>query len=137
MASLSCGMEMIPREIARVLILVFFAVLFLQSGLDKIFDFDGNRAYIKSVFEKTLPARIVSILFVVLLVLEVTTGVACALGAAGAFFSQPALGKWAMVLAAVCLIQLFAGLRIAHDYQGAAAIVPYFLAAVLGILLHA
>lgn len=130
-------MELIPREIARVLILVFFAVLFLQSGLDKIFDFDGNRAYIKSVFEKTLPGPLISVLFVFLLLLEVTTGLACALGAAGAFFSQPAVGKWAMVLAAVCLIQLFAGLRIAHDYQGAAALVPYFLAAIAGILLHA
>lgn len=130
-------MELIPREIARVLILVFFAVLFLQSGLDKIFDFDGNRAYIRGVFEKTLPGGLVSVLFVFLLVLEVTTGLACALGAAGAFFSQPAVGKWAMVLAALCLIQLFAGLRIAHDYQGAAALVPYFLAAIAGILLHA
>lgn len=130
-------MELIPREIARVLILVFFAVLFLQSGLDKIFDFDGNRAYIKSVFEKTLPGPLISGLFVFLLLLEVTTGLACALGAAGTFFSQPAVGKWAMVLAAVCLIQLFAGLRIAHDYQGAAALVPYFLAAIAGILLHA
>ena len=61
--------------VLQCLMLLFPAVIFLQSGLDKVFKFEGNKAYIISVFEKTFLNSISGILFYLLLLLEVACGI--------------------------------------------------------------
>src|SRR4029077_15488335 len=56
----------------------FFAVLFLQSGFDKVFDRKGNLEYMTSHFAKSPLRNIVPMLLGVMNVLEVGTGFGCA-----------------------------------------------------------
>ncbi len=123
---------------ARLSITLFMAILFLQSGLDKVFNFKGNKGYIQSVFEKTFLSKFSSLLFLSITVLEIATGLLALAGSAQMFLHQVEdLALFSLLLSAVSLLSLFAGQRIAKDYGGAAGIVPYFIVAILGLYLFA
>ncbi len=113
---------------------LFFAFLFLQSGLDKLMDRKGNRTYIDGYFAKT-PLRAVSAqLFIALTVLEVAAGVVSGLGFLQILFAQQSvLALWGALLSLAAFLGLFLGQRLAKDYAAAAAMVPYFLAGILGV----
>lgn len=114
----------------------FLSVLFLQSGLDKVFDWSGNKAYITGYLEKT-PFRPVSgFLFLVITLLEVAAGIVSAAGVLSAVLLQsPVLGLVGALLATASILSLFLGQRLAKDYASAAAMVPYFLVTVLALVL--
>lgn len=120
---------------AKVLIGVFFSILFLQSGLDKVFNFNGNRSYIASVFEKTFLKDISFLLFIAIMMLETAAGLLSAVGTVYLFAGNDILLLWGLKLSALSLLCLFLGQRIAKDYAGAAGLVSYFLLAVFGISL--
>ncbi len=46
-------MENIINNITEILLLAFLIITFLQSGLDKIFDWKGNVSWLKEHFSKT------------------------------------------------------------------------------------
>lgn len=122
---------------AQLLASAFFAVLFLQSGLDKVLDWQGNKAYIASVFEKTPLRPLSTLLLFAITVLEVLTGVVSAAGCLTLLVTGTALVALAgAMLAGVSLLSLFFGQRIAKDYAGAAGLVPYMLFAVGSVLLQ-
>lgn len=114
----------------------FLAVLFLQSGLDKVFDWSGNKAYISGYLEKT-PFRPVSgFLFLVITLLEVAAGIVSAAGVLSVVLLQsPLLGLVGALLATASILSLFLGQRLAKDYASAAAMVPYFLVTVVALVL--
>lgn len=121
---------------ARLSILIFITILFLQSGLDKVFNFSGNKSYIKSVFEKTFLSSIDGLLFVSITILEVVTGIVALTGSIQMCFNQKEeLALIALLLSSASLLSLFAGQRISKDYGGASAIVPYFIVIILGLYL--
>jgi hypothetical protein len=66
-----------------------------------------------------------------LVTVTVTETIAGALAAAGAvqlvMHQQHALALWAARLATLNVVMLFFGQRLAKDYAGAAALVPYFI----------
>jgi uncharacterized membrane protein YphA (DoxX/SURF4 family) len=114
----------------------FLAVLFLQSGLDKVFDWSGNKAYIGSYLAKTPFRRVSGLLFFVITVLEVLAGIVSAAGVLSTVLLQsPVLGFVGALLSASSLLSLFLGQRLAKDYAAAAAMVPYYLATVGAVLL--
>lgn len=118
----------------QIAIAVFTAALFLQSGLDKLIDFQGNKQYIDSVFAKTFLNRYSMWLFILILIMELATGLHAA---AGTFFiifnGDKTLAQIAVGLGTSTLLMLFTGQRIAKDYAGAAGIVPYFLVMLAGL----
>ncbi|MEK0420530.1 MAG: hypothetical protein RLZZ161_381 [Bacteroidota bacterium] len=117
---------------------MFPAVIFLQAGLDKLFNMKSNAQYIQSVFEKTVLSSQASLLFVVLVILELASGLNAMAGAVLLYISGDAsLGYVAMVLSCITLLCLLAGQRIAKDYAGAAGIVPYLVVSFLGLYLFA
>ena len=122
----------------QLLVSAFVAVLFLQSGLDKVFDRAGNRAYLDEHFAKSPLARTVGPMFLTVTILEVTAGV---LSGAGflhlLFFRSSALAFYGALIAAANLVALFFGQRVSKDYAGAAALVPYFLLALVAIVVLA
>ncbi|WP_337042563.1 DoxX family protein [Emticicia sp. 17c] len=123
-------------KLIQVAISLFAGVLFLQSGFDKVFDFGGNKSYIQSVFAKTFLSGVSSILFVVILILEVSAGILSFLG--GVYYFVEGQADFAILgleLAALSILCLFTGQRIAKDYAGAASLVSYFLLMVFGIYL--
>jgi uncharacterized membrane protein YphA (DoxX/SURF4 family) len=124
--------------ILRLLVSAILAVLFLQSGLDKVIDRRGNRAYLDGVFAKSPLAGTVGPMFFVVTVLEVAAGALSALGLLMLLAIQDAtVAFYGAVIAAANLVALFFGQRMAKDYAGAAALVPYFLLALTAIFILA
>ena len=118
--------------ILKILVLMFPAVVFLQAGLDKLFNMKSNAQYIQSVFAKTALSSVSVLLFVLLVILELAAGLHAVAGAIMLYISGDAmLGFLGRVISTITLLGLLAGQRIAGDYAGAAGIVPY-LAVVLG-----
>jgi hypothetical protein len=124
--------------IMQVLVSAILAVLFLQSGLDKVIDRQGNRAYLDEHFAKSPLAGTVGPMFFVVTILEVAAGTLSATGCLIVLLTRNAtVAFFGAVIAAINLIALFFGQRVSKDYAGAAALVPYFLLAITAIYLLA
>jgi len=116
----------------------FLAILFLQSGIDKIIDLPGNLEWLKGHFAKSPLARLVPLLLTAIMLLEVAAGALSGIGCLILVFSrETTLAFYGAVLSAVALIALFFGQRMAKDYAGAAVLVPYFLVTLATIYLLA
>lgn len=104
------------------------AILFIQSGLDKVLDWKGNLDWLTGHFSKSFVRGMVPLMLVTITILELLSG---ALSAAGiAYFlvyGSTAIIFVAASLGALTIIALFFGQRIAKDYAGAAILVPYFI----------
>ena len=122
--------------VLQVLAALFLAILFLQSGIDKMTDRKGNLEWLTGHFAKSPLARMVPLLVTVITALELGAG---ALSAAGVVqivaLHSATLAFWGAVLAGVSIVCLFFGQRVAKDYAGAAGLVPYFLTALAAIWL--
>lgn len=107
---------------------LFTAILFIQSGLDKVFDWKGNLEFLTAHFSKTFVAGTVPIMFATITVIEIATGAVAAGGFVKCLLTGDATYIFAAsVLGSATLTALFFGQRIAKDYPGAAVLVPYFL----------
>jgi hypothetical protein len=127
-----------PIVSAQFLTLVLLAILFLQSGVDKILDFKGNLAWLKGHFAKSPLAGQVMPMLVVITLTETAAGALAAFGAVMlALDGSKSLGLHAAQLCALNIVMLFFGQRLAKDYAGAAALVPYFILSVGAIVLMA
>jgi uncharacterized membrane protein YphA (DoxX/SURF4 family) len=121
-------------DLIGLLIALFLAIVFLQSGLDKLFDWKGNLAYLGQLFAKSPLAGPVAPLLAVVTLAEVSAGALSALGAIGiVFFQSTLLAAWGALISALALLMVLFGQRMAKAYGDAAVIAPYFLVACLGI----
>ena len=124
--------------ILQILISAFLAILFLQSGIDKIVDRAGNRAYLDQHFAKSPLAGTVAPMFAVVTLLEVAAGALSGVGCALLILTQDSTVAYlGAIVGGINLTALFFGQRVAKDYAGAAALVPYFLLALSAIYLLA
>ena len=122
----------------QILASAFLAILFLQSGIDKIIDHRGNLEWLKGHFAKSQLAGAVPVLLTAITILEVAAGVLSALGCIILIVSREStVAFYGAVISAVAIIALFFGQRMAKDYAGAAVLVPYFLVALVAIYLLA
>jgi diacylglycerol kinase len=120
--------------ILQILVSAILAVLFLQSGLDKVIDRKGNRAYLDAHFAKSPLAGSVGPMFLVVTILEVSAGTLSGIGCLLLLVTRNAtVAFFGALLAAINLIALFFGQRVSKDYAGAAALVPYFLLALTAV----
>ncbi len=120
--------------VLQALVSAFLAILFLQSGIDKVIDRRGNFAYLKQHFAKSPLAGTVTPMVTVITILELTAGALSAIGCLLVIFSNnPVVAFYGAVVAAVTLTALFFGQRVAKDYVGAAVLVPYFLLSLIAI----
>jgi uncharacterized membrane protein YphA (DoxX/SURF4 family) len=116
----------------------FLAILFLQSGIDKVIDHRGNLEWLKGHFAKSALAGLVPVLLTAITILEVTAGALSAIGCITVIVSRETTAAfYGAVISAVAIIALFLGQRMAKDYAGAAVLVPYFLLALITIYLLA
>jgi diacylglycerol kinase len=124
--------------ILQILTSAFLAVLFLQSGIDKIVDRRGNLEFLQGHFAKSPLAGTVPLLVTVITVLEIAAGALSAIGCAMIILTRdPAIAFYGAVISALSILGLFFGQRMAKDYAGAAVLVPYFLLALSAIYLLA
>ncbi len=116
----------------------FLAILFLQSGIDKVVDRRGNLEWLKGHFAKSQLAGVVPVLLMAITLLEVGAGALSAIGCLMLIVSrETTIAFYGAVSSAVVLIALFFGQRMAKDYAGAAVLVPYFLLTLVTIYLLA
>ncbi len=122
----------------RILVSAFLAILFLQSGIDKLVDQRGNLEWLKGHFAKSPLARFVPVLLLVLAILEISAGALSGIGCVVIIFTRDsAVAFYGAIVSAVTILALFFGQRMAKEYAGAAILVPYFLLTVVAIYLLA
>jgi diacylglycerol kinase len=122
----------------QILVSAFLAILFLQSGIDKVVDRRGNLEWLKGHFAKSPLAGTVPVLLTVITIIEGAAGVLSAIGCVVIIFSRSStVAFYGAVISAIAIVALFFGQRMAKDYAGAAVLVPYFLLALAAIYLLA
>ena len=120
--------DQILKNLPALFAALLVAILFIQSGLDKVLDWKGNLEFITGHFSKTFLAPTVPMMLATITVMELATGF---LSAAGIIYflatGSLAVIFWASAIGAASITALFFGQRIAKDYPGAAVLVPYFI----------
>jgi hypothetical protein len=124
-----------PLVLCQILIAIFILIVFIQSGLDKIFDRKGNLEYFQAHFKDSIFKKIYPSLLTIITLFELVGGGMLVYGIYFSFTERTTLWIfYGFVHLAITLIFLFLGQRIAKDYLGAADLVPYFILIILGIM---
>ena len=128
------GLGLDGLTLLRALAAAFMAILFGQSGLDKVVDYAGNKAWLTGHFADSPLAGTVPILLPLITLLETAAGLFSAVGVVMLLWSgRPDWAFWGMLLSALSLVFLFFGQRMAKDYAGGATLVPYFILSLVGL----
>ena len=122
--------------LAQLLVCALLAILFLQSGIDKVVDRRGNLEWLTGHFAKSPLSGMVPALLLILTLLEIAAGALCAVGGViVATGGDSTIAFYGAALSGVTIVALFFGQRMAKEYPGAASLVPYFLVTLAGIYL--
>ena len=129
-------MEYLLNNTTEILLLVFLIITFLQSGIDKIFDWKGNLSWLKEHFSDTPLKGTVTVLLFIVLLTEVLAGILCGVG----IYQLVIMGKsgialYGAILSCMALLMLLFGQRLAKDYEGAKTIAVYFVPAIFLVFL--
>ena len=117
-----------------ILVLVFLAITFIQSLYDKIFYWQNNFNWIKSVFSKTFLKDYMSLVFNVLIVLELLAGILSCVGIVQLLINGGrTFGFYGAVFSTISLLCLLFGQRLVRDYDGARTIAIYFIPAIMAV----
>src|SRR2546421_3840229 len=106
----------IATYLMQILVAAFLAILFLQSGIDKIVDRRGNLDWLKGHFAKSPLAGFVPAMVTMITILEVLAGMLSAVGCLWILLRRDStLALYGAVIAAVSIVALFFGQRMAKD----------------------
>jgi hypothetical protein len=120
---------------SRFLISAFFAVLFLQSGIDKVLDRRGNLDWLTGHFAKSPLARMVGLLLSMITIMELAAGALSALGCLLILFRHDAtVAFYGAVHRRPRFTRPLFRPADGERLSGAAALVPYFLVVIAGII---
>jgi hypothetical protein len=120
----------------RIFVSAFLAILFLQSGIDKVVDRQGNLGWLKGHFAKSPLASMVPLLLGLLTLIELAAGLLSGIGFLALVFAHNSeIAFYGAIVSAIAIIVLFFGQRMAKEYAGAAILVPYFLLTLVAIYL--
>ena len=118
----------------QAFISLLFAILFLQSGIDKVTDRKGNLEWLTGHFSKSPLARLVPAMLSIITLMEILAGIASVIGVVEVIaFRSFCFSFIGTSLSTVALLMLFFGQRMAKDYEGAGNLVPYFILAVINL----
>ena len=121
-------------NIASILVLIFLAITFIQSGYDKVTDWKGNVEYLTGHFSQTFIRKMVPMSLLILLLLELVSGILCAVGAIQlAVNNIRTFGFYGAVFSCITLLFMLFAQRVAKDYEGARTVTIYFILGVLGV----
>lgn len=129
-------MELLMTNATEILILIFLIITFLQSGIDKVFDWTGNLSWLKDHFSDTPLKNLVPILLGTILFAEMVAGILCAVGLYQiAIIGKTDIAFYGAILSCFSLLMLLFGQRMAKDYDGAKTIAVYFIPAIFLVFL--
>jgi len=121
-------LEELTKNLPALFGALLVAVLFIQSGLDKVFDWKGNLEWLTGHFSKTFLRGTVPPMLATITVMELATGFLSVAGIIYFLFAgSTVLIFYASILGAASIAALFFGQRVAKDYAGAAVLIPYFI----------
>ncbi|MDX2135292.1 MAG: DoxX family protein [Saprospiraceae bacterium] len=123
--------------IAQMAVAAQLSILFVQSGLDKVFDYRGNKSYLTGHFKGSLLDGQVPYMLPVITALEVAAGFVSLAGLFFLFQGNSRVALYGSLLAMAAFLSLFFGQRVAKDYGGAATLVPYMTFNLIGMALLA
>ena len=129
-------MENTLNNITEILLLAFLIITFIQSGFDKILDWEGNVSWLKEHFSKTFMANMVPLNVAIVLIVEMIAGILCVIGIYQLIANNDkTFGLYGAILSCITLLMLLFGQRIAKDYDGARTIAIYFVPAFFSVFL--
>lgn len=129
-------MNFLSNHPTEVLILLFLIITFIQSGIDKITDWNGNVNFIKEHFKNSPLKNSVSFLLIIILIIELIAGVLMLIGVYQLYTSElKEIALLGVELSAITLLFLLIGQRLAKDYAGAMSLAVYFIITLLGVYL--
>src|SRR5215475_12463351 len=134
------GVLRMPQAIylMQIFASAFLAILFLQSGIDKIVDRRGNFEWLKGHFAKSPLAGMVPALLICITILEVAAGALSGVGCLLIILLKDStIAFYGAIFSAAAITAPSFGQRIAKEYAGAAVLVPYFLLTLVAIYLLA
>ena len=122
-------------EIVQVLSSIFFAIVFFQSGIDKVIDRKGNINFFENHFKNTLFHKIYAQALTALMLLELIAASLCAYGCIYSIvYKNTDFIFYGLLVTSFILLSLLLGQRIAKDYVGAADITIYFILCIITII---
>ncbi|MDB4204682.1 DoxX family membrane protein [Polaribacter sp.] len=129
-------MKFLSNYPAEVLLLIFLIVTFIQSGIDKLLDWNGNVSFIKEHFKNSPLKSTVPLLLGIILIIEIIAGILMSIGVYELYTSElKEIALLGVELSAIALIFLLIGQRLAKDYAGAMSLGVYFIITVGGVFL--
>src|ERR1043166_2701606 len=94
----------------QILASAFLAILFLQSGIDKVVDRRGNLEWLKEHFAKSPLAGIVPAMVTTITILEIAAGALSAIGCVVIVFTRDSTVAFCgAVISAIAIVALFFG----------------------------
>lgn len=120
----------------ETLILLFLIVTFLQSGVDKLIDWNGNLSFIKVHFKNSPLKNSVPLLLAIILIMEILASLLMIIGIYQLYTSGlKEMAILGVILSGLSLIFLLVGQRLAKDYAGAMTLAVYFIITIIGLIL--
>jgi len=120
--------EEIAKNLPALFAALLVSILFIQSGLDKVFDWKGNLEWLNGHFSKTVLSGMVPMMLGTVMLMELATGFLSAIGIIYFLATGSLLLIFiASIIGTTSITALFFGQRVAKDYPGAAILVPYFI----------
>jgi uncharacterized membrane protein YphA (DoxX/SURF4 family) len=120
-----------------IFILLFHAIVYTQSGVDKILNWKGNFDFTKETLTNKFPVNIVKLALFSVLILEFTGGIFSSIGVFYAFNNPEFLlfSVIGLVLCSTALLILLFGQRISQNYIDAKTITIYFIVSIIGLVI--
>lgn len=114
----------------------FFSILFIQSSLDKLFNWRSELSFNKEHFGKTFIKPLTPLMLAVLTAMEFSSGIVSLIGLGMLYRTGETIFPfYASCLCASTFLCLFFGQRIAKDYAGAQSLVSYFIVSLISVYL--
>jgi|TARA_B100000795_G_scaffold225364_1_gene181081 uncharacterized membrane protein YphA (DoxX/SURF4 family) len=127
---------MIPEKIAFLFVLAFFLIVFIQSGVDKVFDFKGNLSFLNDLLGAFFSRPLITIALISVTILELLSGLLCLIGIVDVLFNgSNFIGLLGLIVGSFALLVLLFGQRVSKNYDGAKTIAIYFILSTIGIAL--
>ena len=129
-------MKFLSNYPTEVLLLIFLIITFIQSGIDKLLDWNGNVSFIKEHFKNSPLKNTVPLLLGIILIIEIIAGILMSIGVYELYTSESKeIALLGVALSAIALIFLLIGQRLAKDYAGAMSLAVYFIITMGGVFL--
>ncbi len=119
-----------------ILILIYIIITFLYSAVEKLVQWRESIDFYINHFKNSSIKNFIPLLLIIVIILELISSVLCLIGIYHLIvFNEKIIGFNGLVLAAITLIGLMFGQRIAKDYSSAMQITVYFILTVFGAFL--